>query len=117
VTTATDHQGTTTENAREVIVVETIEIVAETLVTGSETEVAVGAVMTDAIATGIAVVVAGTLMATQDIRTTTGVVIIEPHVRTMLDSMAAAAEEEEVGARMEAFPMASVVVGVESKKG
>jgi hypothetical protein len=38
-------------------------------------------------------------------------------VRTMLDSMAAAAEEEEVGARMEAFPMASVVVGVESKKG
>jgi hypothetical protein len=102
-----------TEIERGAIVAETIEIVDETLVTGTETEVAVGAVVTDMIATGIAVAVAGITTVIQDIRTMTGVVIIDPHVRRMVDSMVA---EEEVGARMEAYPMASAVAGVESKK-
>ena len=111
VTTATDHQGTTTGiEMAGVTATETIEeIVAETTVTGTETEVVVGAVMIGVTVTGIVVVVAGIMTTIRDITKTTAAVTIELHATMTLDYMV----EEEVGAMMEVFPTVSAVDEVE----
>jgi hypothetical protein len=88
------------------------EIVAVTMVIGTGTEAAVGAVMTGVTGTGIVVAVAGTTTTIRDTTKTTGAVTTELHVKMTLGSMAG----EEAGGKMEASPMVSVVVEAEGDR-
>jgi len=118
VTTATNHQGTTTGKAmREVTATESIEeIVAVTMVTDMETEAgteaAVGAEMIGVTGTGIVAAAAGTMTLIRNITKTTDAVIIELHVRrTLEDFMVAAGADGKTEASR-----TSVVEGVEGDR-